>query len=204
MSTRILAVWILLGAMTLFACASLETPSPAETESVVEVDDAGFYPLSTRTGVADIDLILAAVESGETQQVRNLLRFITIPCTTTEGLGGPPRCRENESDGTLIEVFPFLGSEGAYLFKEKLDLWIGIDVTRLYAVYRNSERVYSDENFPAGEFAILLLSEDNIPGTVLQITNGQIVRIDTVFDTSTQGLLDYLQVYASEMLLPPK
>ena len=103
-----------------------------------------------------------------------------------------------------MEVFPFLGSEGGYLHKENLEAWTGIDVTKLYAVYRNSENIYSDENFPAGEFAILLLSEENFPGVILQITGGQIVRIDTVFDTSVQGLSNYLQANASEMLVPSK
>ena len=204
MSTRILAVWFLLSVTTLFACASPETPVPSSTESVVGADEAGFYPLSTRTEVADIDVILRAVESRDTQQVSDLLRFITVPCTTADGLGGPPKCRSADADGTLVEVFPFLGSEGGYLHKENLEVWTGIDVTKLYAVYRNSENIYSDENFPAGEFAILLLSEDNFPGAILQITDGQIVRIDTVFDTSVQGLSEYLQANASEMLLTPK
>jgi len=204
MSTRILAVWVLLGAMTLFACASPETPVPSPTESVVGAEDAGFYPLSTRTEVADIDVILDAVESRDPQQVRDLLRFITVPCTTADGLGGPPKCRNGEADGALVEVFPFLGSEGGYLHKENLEAWTGLDVTKLYAVYRNSENIYSDENFPAGEFAIFLLSDENFPGVILQITDGQIVRIDTVFDTSVPGLSNYLQANASEMLLPPK
>ena len=204
MSTRVFAAWILLSTMVLYACASPETPLPTSTESVVGVDDAGFYPLSTRTGIAGIDIILAAVESRDPQQFRDLLRFSTVPCTTGDGLGGPPNCRDGEADGVLVEVFPFLGGEGSYLYKENVELWIGIDVTKLYAVYRNADSVYSDMNFPAGEFAILFLSEENIPGTALQLTDGQIIRIDTVFDTSMQGLSDYLQANASEILLPPK
>lgn len=204
MNRRVLAVCILLGTLVLSACASSETQIPSVTESVVGADEAGFYPLSTRTGVADIDVILAAVESRDPQQVRDLLRFNTIPCTTADGLGGPPKCRDGEADGALVEVFPFLGGEGSYLYKENVDAWAGVDVTRLYAIYRNSENIYSDEFFPAGEFSILFLSEDNFPGVALQVTDGQIVRIATVFDTSSQGLSDYLQVNASEMLLPKK
>lgn len=204
MNRRVLAICILLGALVLSACAASETQIPSVTESVVGADEAGFYPLSTRTGVADIDVILAAVESRDPQQVRDLLRFNTIPCTTADGLGGPPKCRDGEADGALVEVFPFLGGEGSYLYKENVDAWAGVDVTRLYAIYRNSENIYSDEFFPAGEFSILFLSEDNFPGVALQVTDGQIVRIATVFDTSSQGLSDYLQVNASEMLLPKK
>ena len=74
----------------------------------------------------------------------------------------------------------------------------------LYAVYRNSENVYSDETFPAGEYAILFLSEDNFPGTILQIKGRQIVRIDTVFDISSEGLANILNRDALEMILVPR
>ena len=157
-----------------------------------------------RDKIADIDVVLDAVESGDPQRVREKLHFMTLGCTSAEGLGGPPKCCENESDGTLVEVFPFLGSEGGYLHKENLDLWTGIDVTQLYAIYRNSENAYSDANFPAGEYAILFLSVGDFPGTILQIAGGQIARIDTIFDTSPAGLAKILNRDASELILPPK
>lgn len=198
MRSRTLVVSFLVVAISLTACM------PVVTESVVSEEDAGSKSLSTRTGIADIDVVLDAIESDDPQQLRGLLRFITVPCTIADGLGGPPKCRENESDGTLVEVFPFLGSEGGYLHKENLDLWTGIDVVSLYAVYRNSENVYSDETFPAGEYAILFLSEDNFPGTILQIKGRQIVRIDTVFDISSEGLANILNRDALEMILVPR
>lgn len=210
MSTKSLPIFFLLIVMLLSACVSVATPAvedasvPSVTETTVGVDEAGPYPLSTRTGIADIDVVLDAVESNDQQRIRELLRFSNVPCTTADGLGGPPKCRENESDGTLVEVFPFLGSEGGYLHKENLDLWTGIDVDQLYAIYRNSDDVYSDANFPAGEYAILFLSGDDFPGTSLQVAGGQIVRIDTLFDTSPAGLMNILNRDASELILPPK
>ncbi|HSG41878.1 MAG TPA: hypothetical protein VLA72_01875 [Anaerolineales bacterium] len=127
----IMLIVSLLAGVSLSACMSVET------ESVVKEEDAGLHPLSTRTGIAEIDVVLDAVESNDPQEIRSLLHFINVPCTNADGLGGPPKCREKESEGTVVEVFPFLGSEGGYLHKENLDLWIGIDVTQLYAVYRN-------------------------------------------------------------------
>ena len=186
-------------AMTILLAACM----PIETESSVGEDDVGLYPLSQRTGIAEIDVVLDAVEGDNPQQLRDLFHFINVPCTNADGLGGPPKCRENESEGALVEVFPFLGGEGSYLHKENLDLWPGVDVKRLYAVYRNSENVYSDETFPAGEYSILFLSEDDIPGTVLQITDGQIVRIDTVFDTSVDGLASVIAKNATDVILAP-
>jgi hypothetical protein len=195
MHSRILLISFLMMAMSLSACL------PIETESVVGEEDAELSPPSSRTGIAYIDIVLDAVENDNPEQLRALLRFINIPCTNAEGLGGPPKCRDSESEGAFVEVFPFLGSEGGYLHKENLDLWTGIDVTQLYAVYQNSDNVYSDENFPAGEYAILFLSEDDFPGTILQITDGLIVRIDTVFDTSPEGLATILKRDALELIL---
>lgn len=198
MRSKVFAGFFLVAAVSLSACM------PVETESVVGEEDASHYPLSTRMGIADIDVVLDAVESNDPQQVRDLLRFINVPCSMADGLGGPPNCRENESEGTLVEVFPFLGSEGSYLHKENLDLWTGIDVTRLYAIYQNSENVYSDETFPAGEYAVLFLSEDGFPGTTLQIKDGKIIRIDTVFDVSPEALTERLKQDASEVILAPR
>ncbi|HSG41877.1 MAG TPA: hypothetical protein VLA72_01870 [Anaerolineales bacterium] len=64
--------------------------------------------------------------------------------------------------------------------------------------------MYSDETFPAGEYSLLYLSEVNLPGTVLQITDGQIVRIDTVFDTSSEGLTGVLDRNALGVILLSK
>jgi len=210
MSTKSQPIYFLLIMMLLSACKSLVTPTvevtsaPVEAESAVEEDESGPYSFSTRTGIADVDIVLDAVESSDPQRVRDLLHFMDLSCTNADGLGGPPKCRENELDGALVEVFPYLGSEGNYFYKENLDLWTGIDVTKLYAIYKNSESVFSDTNFPAGEYAILFLSEDNFPGTILQISGGQIVRIDTLFDTSPAGLANVLDRNASELILPPK
>jgi hypothetical protein len=210
MKTKVLLICTLLIGMLMSACAASAvptadmTPVASSTESGIGTEDVGHYPLSTRTGVADIDIVLAAVESGDTQQLRDMLRFMNVACTHAEGLGGPPKCLDGENEGTIVSVFPFLGSEGSFLHLENLDVWTGIDVTHLYAVYGNSESVYSDENFPSGEFAVLFLSEDHFPATVMQITNGQIVRIDTVFDTSADGLENVLNRDASALILSPR
>jgi hypothetical protein len=103
-----------------------------------------------------------------------------------------------------VEVLPFLGSEGSFLRREDAANWTGLDVSRLYAVYRVSESVYSDRNYPAGEYAVVLLAEGNAPGTVLQITDGKIVRVDAVFDTSPEVLKEKIQQTASEVILAPK
>jgi len=155
----------------------------------------------TRTGIPDADVVLDAVESGNAQHVRELFQFTETFCATADGLGGPPKCRDGEANGTPVNVLPFLGSEGSFLREDEVDNWTGLSANRLYAVFRVSENVYSDKDYPAGEYGILLLAEEKVPGMVLQVTGGKIVRIDTVFDTSVSGLSEYLKNNAVEILL---
>jgi len=185
MKTKFLFASFLLFGFVLSACAS-----PAEN------------PM--RTGIADVDVVLDAVESGDPQSVRALFQFTETFCTTADGLGGPPKCRDGEANGTLVSVLPFLGSEGSFLRTDEVDSWTGLNANRLYAVIRVSESVYTDKDYPTGDYGILLLAEENVPGTVLQVTGGKIVRIDTVFDTSALGLIEYLKDNATEVLIEGK
>ena len=57
------------------------------------------------TGIAQVDAVLSAVEAGDSPQIRKLLQFSRIACTTELGDGGPPKCASGESDGTAVEVF---------------------------------------------------------------------------------------------------
>jgi hypothetical protein len=168
------------------------------TQASVEQE---YFPLDTRTGLGEIDRILAVVESNDLHGLRDLLGFTTTACTTADGLGGPPKCLVDEADGALVDVLPFLGGEGSFIRKADINDWQGIDVSRLYAVYKVSESAYSEEYIPAGEYAIMFVAPDNMPGVVLQVRNGKIIRIDNVFDESSRAAT--LQRDASELILAP-
>lgn len=177
-----------------------EQPQPTQASASLAL---AYYPLDTVTQIEEIDLVLAAVASGAAQAVRNLFGFSTIACqTVVNALGGPPPCRAGEKEGTMVEVLPFLGSEGSYLRKDEVDNFPGLTVTGVYAIYDVSETAYSEENFPKGYYGIMLTAPENLPNIVLQIKNGQIVRIDYVFDPASVDTI--LQRDAANFVLPPK
>lgn len=60
----------------------------------------------------EFDVVIAAIKGGNPQELRELLRSTALGCTWADGLGGPPNGQEDEAEGTLIDVFPFLGPEG--------------------------------------------------------------------------------------------
>ena len=49
-------------------------------------------------------------------------------------------------------------AEQLELLKTDIEGWEGLKLSKLYSVYQNSETVYSDQNYPAGEYAIVKAS----------------------------------------------
>jgi len=160
-----------------------------------------YYPLSTRTGIEEIDRILEA--SGDVQKLRSLVQFTSTKCTKREGLGGPPKCLPGEGDGTPVDVFPFLGPEGYFFRKDEIEKWQGFNAFGIFAIYEVSGHAYSDENYPAGKYAILFVGRENQPAISLRVVNGRIVRVDNLFENSPESLNAILQREAAKLILAP-
>jgi hypothetical protein len=167
-----------IGGLVLLLLVMFIIPVGRTTSITSSQPKGSFQEQPDHTGIADIDTVIDIVLNGNPKDEFQLLQFTKMACTHTEGLGGPPKCKEGEAEGTKIEVFPFLGPEGHHMRYENLDTWNGIPATGLYAVYRVSSQVYSDEYYPAGEYAIVFLTDREELLVTLQVTNGKIVRID--------------------------
>jgi hypothetical protein len=213
MYTKTMLVHFLISLSLLSACAStVPEPTPTEERIVMTATKPvptftakpgshGYYPLSTRTGIADIDAVLAAVERGDPQQLRDLVYITTVACTKAEGLGGPPKCMQNEAEGTIVKGLPILGPEGQFLREWEISKFPGLYVIGLYAVYGVSDSAYSEETYPAGEYAAMFKAAENQPNVVIQIQNG-IVRIDYLYPPIS--LDETIQRDASELVLAPE
>jgi hypothetical protein len=154
----------------------------------------------TRTGIEDVDHIIDVVLGASVNTMQDVLVFTVTGCTHAEGLGGPPKCREGESEGTLVEVLPILGAEGYFLRRDEIDQWRGIEVAGLYAAYSVSEFAYSEEGYPVGQFAVIFIHVSGDTSVALQIDGGGIVRIDYVLGDSPNTKL---WSEADEVILPP-
>jgi hypothetical protein len=178
----------------LYSCSpatSVPTPGPA----------GDSHPLSTTTGIQDVDHVLEAVAGGDPGQVASLIRYTTAPCTKVEGLGGPPKCRDREADGTSLEVLPLISSEGSSLRKDEIGKWPGIQEDALYAIYRVSVNALNEPYYPAGEYMIVFTPGENGDITVLRVADGGIVRIDTLHADSLKTVIER---DTSEVILPVK
>lgn len=186
---------LLMSVLLLVACTS-----PAATETT-------GYPLDTRTGLPDVDPVLAAVGSGDPEELRALIQYTKAPCTLKEGLGGPPKCRAGEAEGTVLEVLPFLGSEGSFIRKSEIADWPGIDAAALYGVFGVGENATREEYYLPGEYVALFLQKDNQNGVLLHITDGRVVRVDTMFEEFPDpfaGFIEQNSLDTSEVILAPK
>lgn len=152
------------------------------------------------TGIEAVDATISAVLTEDISKQRDLLVFLSVPCTNGEGLGGPPKCDETQEDGTLVEVFPILGPEGHFMFKGQLEGWEGIKANRLKAVYQVSDAVFGNEFYPAGEYAILFSTDGEGPELAVHIRDEGIVRLDYHFGESPDEIL---QRTAEEIILKP-
>ena len=202
--SQIICLWLVV--LVISSCAP--AAAPAEESAATEPESTSttekYHSLDTRTGIAGIDTVLEAVESNDPQKLRDAIHYPTLACNTVNALGGPPACHEGEAEGTLVEALPILGSEGGHLRKEDIKDSFVLDVIGLYAVYRVSEKVFSDANYPKGDYGVILVGADNSSNVVLQIKEGGIVRIDFVMTDAPDARRNILERDASEVILAPK
>ena len=201
--TRIFFLLFFLFSVT--ACVPAATSTQVTiTEEAQPTSDAQYHPLDTRTGITEIDTVLAAVESDDPQSLRDMFSYTKTSCMTVNALGGPPPCPEGEAEGTAVEVLPVLGPEGSYLYKDEISNWPGLDVEGIHAIYNVSENAYSDEYYPKGDYGIVLIGKKGIDeNVILQVKEGVVVRIDYIFDLSTDMLAGILERNAAELVLAP-
>lgn len=179
------------------------TPSPSPHIAATPTDEvlaASVHEPDMRTGLNEIDQVIETVFKGDINEFRQMIKFTATGCTHADGLGGPPKCSEGESEGALVEVLPFLGPEGHFIRRGEINEWQGIDVSGLYAVYQVSENVYSDKDYPAGEYAIVFRTKESHTILTLQIENGSIIRIDYHF--GSPPVINF-ERDAKEIILPP-
>jgi hypothetical protein len=206
MFTRMFIVTtVLMGLVS--ACAPPKaTDVPAQSTDIFEVGIEPATATSDNQAVKDeLEPAMKAMFSGITDDTLALMQFVEVPCANVDGLGGPPPCPEGVSEGTALEVFPTLGSEGTLVSREDLtNMLVNLQVKSLYAVYREIPNPNAEPHYQPGEYAMLFEREMNdmpMP-IVLQVTDGRIVRIDYHIGISPEEILKEIPV--ENVIVPPQ
>jgi hypothetical protein len=153
-----------------------------------------------RTGIPAVDRVIDAVEAGDAEALRGLIRFAAFPCTTTEGPGGAPKCLESEPEGTPVEALPILGPEGGHIRRADIGSWAIEAGMKLYAVYRVRSSAFSDTFYPAGEYGVAFRASPEGSLAIYQVSEAGIVRVDYRYGFSME---DALGVDPGDIILGP-
>jgi hypothetical protein len=172
---------------------------PTETTPPTEAAPR-LHPPDSRTGNAPLDAVIDAILAHDITARRELIRLTVVGCTHAEGMGGPPMCREDEAEGTLLEVFPILGAEGQHMRVENLDRALSFQVEGLYAVFEFSDDMFDAADYPAGEVGLLFLRSGEPFPLIVHVADGAIVRLDSYIDNTLDNVLGR---YAKRIILPP-
>jgi hypothetical protein len=131
----------------------------------------------TRTGVAALDAVLAAIESRDTTTLEGLFRFESVACVEQTTYGGPPQCNKAPGSppvGTQVDAF-WCRSAGSCEFSwafdvgQLADLLTGSDFD-LYVVIEHSR----DHHKAVFETII----GETTRGLAVRIKAGKIVELD--------------------------
>ena len=160
------------------------------------------YPPDTRTGNPEIDRVIDVFLTSNLEDRVELAHLVQSPCTTVDGLGGPPKCNEGEADGTLVTVFPVLFTEGTHVRPDDLQRVFDFSVRGLFAVYTVPESAFQAEYWPIGEYAIVFTSEDGGHSHIitLHVFAGEIVRLESSMDWPP---FEHVWSRSDTFILPP-
>ena len=136
-----------------------------------------------------------AVQRGDARLLRTLAKagVVAVGCTHADGAGGPPKCAEGDAEGTVYEVFPFLGCQGGWVpVSELTALFEGLPrlTGELHAVVR-LERGSRGDPHSRGDTLIVFEPADSrrvTQAVALALAGGRIVRAERGCQTSDQML----------------
>ena len=191
MLTRYLVITTVL-IMMLSAC------TPAKGKDIFEVSVEPATEINSNQALQDeLKPILRAMLGGSLDEQINRIQYSRIACATVEGLGGPPPCPEGAAEGTEVDVFPTLGSEGSFIAPENMETFLNNSLLKsLYAIYLVTPNPNIEPYFPEGEYAMLFernMNDISLP-VVLRVVDGKIVRMDFSFGVSAADLLKGIPV----------
>jgi hypothetical protein len=147
-----------------------------EVEPYPEAQIAVMGP-ETRFGVPEIDRVLDALFHAP-DQFPGLFSYTQVPCTVDGALSSYPVCGKDQADGSLVDVMAVTGPENRFLPKGDPSIIAMQGKVDLLGVFKVVEGYQAAQNFPAGQFGIVLTQKETGATIVLRVTQEGIVRLD--------------------------
>jgi hypothetical protein len=130
--------------------------------AAIALISSGCGGSSDDTGIAEVDLVIEAVEAADVATLASLITYFEVPCGPQQGIPSPPMCPDGAPDGTPVEVWWSAECEGFYVTREETSAHIqgrmqSVDL-KLYAAYRGGTRLGLDADY------VVLFYDPDSPG----------------------------------------
>lgn len=166
------------------------TPTIAEQPSATPVNtitpvSTDTPPLGRHTDIPEVDAVLDAVESGDSDRVLALVHFASIPCVPSDSNIRGPVCGPDQESGSLVIVVPVSICEEGLFGRDELSGYLNAELIGpvVYAVYEPPLDLE-----PEAQYVAVFSTEPQIErmeGLAIAIDNGQIVKIYFAFPSSS-------------------
>ena len=183
----------------------MPTQTPTVTATIVP-DPSTQVPRDTSTGIPEVDFVIDTILSNNLETRQALVRFVTVGCTTADGLGATPKCESGQAEGTLVDFFPLGGpGEGHSVPASEVGRVMEFEAKSLYAAYVVSEDLPDRADFPHGKYALFFTTvsseESNNVSVILHVDDeGYIIRLDGLVGIPLDF---YFQQMAADLIDPP-
>ena len=201
-----LVIFIILVLAVLTACKPVRGVFDVEIQpasEIVVLTEETEDALPAISPLDELKPVVLAILRGSYLDVKALVRYTTTPCTSADGLGGPPKCLPTEADGTLIDAFLLGGSEAHFVRPTEIEPSLQFSVKGLYAVYHVQPNPNKQIDSPTGEYALVFDRDQNdypLP-IIAYVTDDKLVSLDFKMGVSPQEIIDGLSL--SDIVVAP-
>jgi hypothetical protein len=166
-------------------------------------DDPEPYPPGTRSGAADVNAVIEALESASPDALKALFELTPAPCVVNpQSLTNPPLCPEGVAAGTPTPVFRATACESVwpeYLEEVLTQLWQ--EERPLLAIYQDPSDAYGW--LPAANYAIVATrGQEGGQPFVIRVKDGRVNGIAFGCGQSFPDLVADIEDW--RYLLPPQ
>jgi len=169
--------WLAILPLVLFTTILAIACEPEEEEAATLAPTVTPAPDSTAAAALapEVAAVVQAVLAGDQEALGGLVLYAETGCTTGPlQIGGPPACRPDEPDGTLVDVLLVLGCEGHNIRSDDIHEAFANLIARkpklygVYPVFPDYKAIFSVEGPEPGR----------VSGMALGIEDGEIMFID--------------------------
>lgn len=158
-------------------------PVPSATAEPEPVELQVSHDPRNATNNPQVNATINLLLDRDTEMLTEKFQLLDVPCTTADGLGGPPKCPPGFAQGTVLTVFPVSCGEGSYIGPEPERVAAAIinyPEPQLFSVILLEPHEDIEWYFPNGVYSVILTFETGEPGRTFRLDDqGMIVQVRT-------------------------